>query len=44
MNSKLYGVSFTFHEQDDSIIEQLNKLNETKKVMINGFKALSGKA
>ena len=30
-SSKLYGVSFTFHEQDDSIIEQLNKLNENLK-------------
>lgn len=27
-SSRLYGVSFTFHEQDDSIIEYLNKLNK----------------
>lgn len=26
--SKLYGVSFTFHEQDDDISYELNKLNE----------------
>lgn len=26
--SKLYGVSFTFHEQDDNIMEELSKLNE----------------
>ena len=25
--SELYGVSFTFHEQDDDIINELNKLN-----------------
>lgn len=27
-SSRLYGVSFTFHEQDDDISNQLNKLNE----------------
>ena len=26
-SSELYGVSFTFHEQDDDIIPELNKLN-----------------
>lgn len=30
-SSRLYGVSFTFHEQNDSIIEPLNKLNENLK-------------
>lgn len=26
-SSKLYGVSFTFHEQDDDIMPEINKLN-----------------
>ncbi|MGN1357942.1 MAG: hypothetical protein ACI4WU_01105 [Bacilli bacterium] len=26
-SSELYGVSFTFHEQDDDIIYELKKLN-----------------
>ena len=26
-SSRLYGVSFTFHEQDDDIMPELNKLN-----------------
>ena len=27
-SSKIYGVSFTFHEQDDDIIPELKKLND----------------
>ena len=27
-SSRLYGVSFTFHEQEDDIEIELNKLNE----------------
>ena len=26
--SKLYGISFTFHEHDDNIMPELNKLND----------------
>ena len=29
--SELYGVSFTFHEQTDDIMPELNKLNERLK-------------
>ena len=27
-SSKLYGVSFTFHEQKNNITSEINKLNE----------------
>ena len=27
-SSKLYGVSFTFHEQDDDIMPEIKKLND----------------
>lgn len=32
--SELYGISFTFHEQDIDISHEINKLNERLKKLV----------